>query len=475
MRPTNRYLLFPFFLGMLLAMAGCQKNTAENLFPSDEVGRLTLHFNLTPTGSTRGYADGVTELYYEVKDGALVPCGIPVMTRAIGDGNVADGGGMADLTVFLVGTSDRIVARQSFSALSDATTQTIIFNNVEMGQYTVYAYANTEGNDWFAMPGAGEASFAAYKDALLKPLDGTASPFVGNGRMPLTGKKTVAIKYGDNNETIEMIRPVGKLTVSIINNKNITIEPTNFSLGNIFPKTGYAFPHDAILPQDAVSNPYYELPNLSVAKTILPNVTYNVYETLMYESENDEAIHVSMAYKTESVTIRDFTGALNSIQTGTKIIIKLVGVDLYLSVNPETKELIMVPASEFDEYCVWNLYGSGNQNRPIEHGVFDGYYIASELFKIVTTKKPNDLFLRFEGSVEATEIDDLKYNIDSKTFSINASDPSLFQLFSVGDVEVGTGGIDKDVLEKIENSELTHELTDIWRNQHIKLNILFKD
>ena len=195
----------------------------------------------------------------------------------------------------------------------------------------------------------------------------------------------------------------------------------------------------------------------------------------MYESENDEAIHVSMAYKTESVTIRDFTGALNSIQTGTKIIIKLVGVDLYLSVNPETKELIMVPASEFDEYCVWNLYGSGNQNRPIEHGVFDGYYIASELFKIVTTKKPNDLFLRFEGSVEATEIDDLKYDIDSKEFSIDASDPSLFQLFSVGDVEVGTGGIDKDVLEKIENSELTHELTDIWRNQHIKLNILFKN
>ena len=73
-----------------------------------------------------------------------------------------------------------------------------------------------------------------------------------------------------------------------------------------------------------------------------------------------------MSYKTEEVITEDVIKEIQKINTGTKIIIKLVGSELYLSVDPETKKLIMVPATEFNKYCVWLLNGSGKQNRPIK-------------------------------------------------------------------------------------------------------------
>ena len=436
-----------------------------------------MQFQLTPAAMSRSGDSGAVELFYTVEDNVLNPCEAPAnwpISRALGDGNVADGGGMADLTVFLVDANDRIVERQSLKALSDPTTQEITFRQLRLGTYTVYAYAHTEGNDWFAMPTESEISFANYKDAKLKLLDGTVPPTIANGRMPLTGKKEISVSFGDNSETIEMIRPVGKLSVSIINKRKKSINTTSFSLGKIFPSTGYVFPHNVVFPQNATSNPYYELPNLDRANiTVLPDVVYNIYETLLYESQNTSAIQISMDYNTEDVTLTNFTGSLNGIDTGTKIIIKLVGTDLYLSVNPDTKKLIMVSASEFNEYCVWHLYGSGNQNRPIEHAVFDGYYINSENLEIIYAKKPNDLFITFQGDVEATTMDDIKYDVNTEQFSNNAGDRSDFQFFSVGESNIETGDINKEILEQIDATQ-TRPLTTIRRNQDVRLNLVFQ-
>lgn len=478
MKSLIRYIYLSFCLFVLLGFSACQQNAENPLYNSEETGKLTLQFSMTSGASTRGDADGVTDLFYEVKDNKLVPCEAlarSVATRAVGNGNVADGGGMADLTVFLVDANDNIVARQSFGDLSAVTTQTVTFSYLRLGTYTIYAYANTEGNDWFTMPAEGETSFASYKDALLKPLDGTVSPVVGNGRMPLTGKANVTISEGTGNSArVEMKRPVGKLAVIITNNRNITVEPTSMSLGNVFPTTGYVFAHDAIYPMDAVANPYHQLPGLNADVTVVPHVTDTVYQTFLYESHPSAHIQINMSYKTEEVVVKNFTGNLNTIDSGTKIIIKLVGSELYLSVDPETKKLIMVPAAEFDKYCVWHLYGNGKQNRPIEHSVFRGYYMKPDDFSIVSSKKPNDLFLRFEGSAEQTTIDDLRYDINNNTFSINTSNPSYFQFFSVGESNTGTGGIDEDILEKIEQTETTQNLSDVHRNEFVRVHIVFK-
>ena len=95
-------------------------------------------------------------------------------------------------------------------------------------------------------------------------------------------------------------------------------------------------------------------------------------------------------------------------------------------------------------------------------------------FSIVSSKKPNDLFLRFEGSAEQTTIDDLRYDINTNKFSINTSNPSYFQFFSVGESNTGTGGIDEDILEKIEQTETTQNLSDVHRNEFVRVHIVFK-
>ena len=225
---------------------------------------------------------------------------------------------------------------------------------------------------------------------------------------------------------------------------------------------------------DAAANPYHQLPGLNADVTILPHVTDTIYQTFLYESHPSAHMQINMSYKTEEVVVKDFTGNLNTIGSGAKIIIKLVGSELYLSVDPETKKLIMVPATEFDKYCVWHLYGNGKQNRPIEHSVFRGYYMKPDDFSIVSSKKPNDLFLRFDGSAEQTTIDDLRYDINTNKFSINTSNPSYFQFFSVGESNTGTGGIDEDILEKIEQTETTQNLSDVHRNEFVRVHIVFK-
>lgn len=486
MKSPIRYIYLSFCLFVLFGFSACQQNAENPLYNSEETGKLTLQFSMTSAASTRGDADGVTDLFYEVKDNKLVTCEAPassVATRAVGDGNVADGGGMADLTVFLVDANDNIVARQSFGDLSGVTTQTVTFSYLRLGTYTIYAYANTEGNDWFTMPAEGETSFASYKDALLKPLDGTVSPVVKNGRMPLTGKANVTIQEGTGNSArVEMKRTVGKFAIIITNNRNITVEPTSMSLGNVFPTTGYVFAHDAIYPMDAVANPYHQLPGLNADVTVVPHVTDTIYQTFLYESHPSAHIQINMSYKTEEVVVKDFTGNLNTIGSGAKIIIKLVGSELYLSVDPETKKLIMVPATEFDKYCVWHLYGNGKQNRPIEHSVFRGYYMQlhPDDISIVSSNNPNKLYLRFNGDAEQTTIGysdfgNLRYDISTNTFSIDNSTPRCyFQFFSVGESNTGTGGIDEDILEKIEQTETTQNLSDVHRNEFVRVHIVFK-
>ena len=475
MKTKNLYTFLSILWCLLMGTTACHEEADNSPLPVEETGTLTMQFQLTPSGMSRSGYKEVTDLYYTVKDGVLIPCEAPVNhpeSRA-GDGNVAYGGGMADLTVFLVDANDKIVASQSLSALSNVTTQTVTFHGLELETYTAYAYANTIGNDWFTMPTENETSFTNYKDAQLKVLNGTVPPTIANERMPLTGKAEITVQYGGNNGTIEMIRPVARLTVTIKNDKDIAIEPSSLSLGNIFPATGYVFPHETILPQNATGNPYYVLPNLTMNATVLPNSSHLIYESLLYETQIDEAINVSMSYKSEDVTVQDFTGSLSGIDQGTKIIIRLTDSDLYLSIDPGTKELIMVSAAQFDENCIWYLYGSGGNKRPIEHSVYRGYYIDTQNHSITQSSKPNSYFLTFSGEASATIIDYIKYDISNSTFSVNNSNPSTFVLSSLTDAVTSESNISQEILEKISETE-TRPLMTIRRNQDVHLNIVFK-
>lgn len=51
---------------------------------------------------------------------------------------------------------------------------------------------------------------------------------------------------------------------------------------------------------------------------------------------------------------------------------------------------------------------------------------------------------------------------------------NFIQFFSVGESNTGTGGFNKEVLEKIEQTETTQNLSDVHRNEFVRVHIVFK-
>ena len=82
-------------------------------------------------------------------DGSLtVELTTAVPTRAVtpGDGDIYTGGGMEDLTLVLVNSMGNISEIQRISALTgeEQKIKSVTFVNLDVGNYMLYAYANTE-------------------------------------------------------------------------------------------------------------------------------------------------------------------------------------------------------------------------------------------------------------------------------------------------------------------------------------------
>ncbi len=477
----------------LFATVACHEDAVLPTSSPDETGSLTLQFQLTPASVTRGDGSGVTELFYTVQDGELVPCEAPKAmptTKAIGDGDVADGGGMADLHVFLVDAVDNIVARQSFSySTNPTTTQEVTFRGLTLdATYTAYAYANTVGNNWFAMPDADETSFATYKDALLKPLDEGEAPTIANGRMPLTGKQQFTIS-SDNLGTIEMLRPVARLEVDVINNRTAgtttdAITTGNIDFGSLFPKTGYVFKHDEMYGADK-GNTYFPL-NSSEEHPVLPGSSHVVLNTLLYETTGSE-ITLSMNYKYANFNYEEDM-ASNKVQgnitTTTKMVIKLYQSDntsskdhfLGLEKDESGYHLVLIPAEGLENNSIWYLDGQGNGKKRGLHNLAYDVYINLDNSTLSYTSSPY-IFSFSSSSNGAFPIGDGYYLAYDSTrtppFYVSTTKTTLFQFYTY--VEGTGGGSISNKPINIEESTETESkpLTAIYRNQYVKINIVF--
>ena len=107
-----------------------------------------------------------------------------IATRAItpGDGNASDGGGMNDLIVVLVNNDqvagNRVEATASLSDLSSSQRQTVSFDNITLGSYSLYAFANHNGNSLFSATAfaslqKGDNFTQAMADAAFASLSGS--------------------------------------------------------------------------------------------------------------------------------------------------------------------------------------------------------------------------------------------------------------------------------------------------------------
>ena len=199
-----------------------------------------------------------------------------------GDGTAADGGGIArttadpdkpDLWVFLVSDDDdEIKARYPGAGLTDGhlhagfTTlrDTVSFEGITAGEYTVYAFANTEG---LALSGTPDLSTIADRDdleellfAALGTTPGTDTVRLLASRLPLAATAPLTVTENKNGSaTVEMVRCLAKITVEMINQtteilsmpEHLSSPGLSVTLHKMNPNQGYVFPNDPDIPVGA--------------------------------------------------------------------------------------------------------------------------------------------------------------------------------------------------------------------------------
>ena len=463
---------------LLLATTACRQE-AENPLP-EETGSVTLLFEMQPTSDSRSENNDMINLYYTVKDGEITPCEAPVSIPAsrVPDGNTADGGGMADLTVYLVDTDNDIVRIDTFEELDNPITQAINYLDVATGTYTVYAFANTKGNDWFSLPSP-DQKFPNESSFYLKGLSGSA-PTVNNNRMPLTGKLTLEIGPNASGiRTVSMLRTVGKLTLGFTAAEGKAITLNNLSLTGILPHTGYVFKQNSILPQNATTNPYASITD-NEAHTAIPGASHIIYDNYLYEAYVSAGFNVTLGYKGASFSAAQvIDGSLNGIGKEDLFLIKIKEVDLYLKLFKEGSvyQLRAVDASELDEACFWRLGQGGPTNRTLINNYFEvgmqmsngsiSFSNGGDMFTFGDDRTGYSVVLCEKGNSS----NQLTYNSTNGTFSVSSNGTPL-QFFSYTEEKNNkpftvNALIYKDVATQA-------PLIEIHRNQHVNVTLTFQ-
>ena len=212
-----------------------------------------------------------------------------------GDGNLAGGGGMEDLTLVLVNPVGRISEISQLSGLTGAeqTIKTVTFSNLDVGNYTIYAYANTqraqlsEARTLLANLTKGGSFTTATRDALFSAMSGTTTPRIHTSEpLLLTAFKEVEVGIGNSSEQIDLLRPVVWFEVRLFNHSEQEMQIQEISFSNFNPSTGYLLPHGGTIPSAAT---YRSLPSLEeytngTDMVVAPNTEQTIYETALFEN-----------------------------------------------------------------------------------------------------------------------------------------------------------------------------------------------
>ena len=254
-----------WILGLLLLLIGCSKEAAVP--PKEGRGSLTVVVASTPAGR------------------AVTP----------GDGNLMQGGGMEDLTLVLVNPVGMISEKVQLTGLTGSEQQIrrVTFQNLDIGNYLLYAYANTErtllseARTLLATLTVGQTFGAAERDALFTALTGRTTPTMdATHPMLLTAVKEVKIGVGNSSEQVDMLRPLVWFEVRMFNHSDEEMAIQNIAFSNFNPSTGYLLPHNGVLPGTVN---YRALPTLAEytggAELSVPaNTEATIYSVVLFEN-----------------------------------------------------------------------------------------------------------------------------------------------------------------------------------------------
>lgn len=227
--------------------------------------------------------------------------GEPQTKADTGDGNVADGGGIfidgntPDLVILIANSSGNIVATYpggtgelEGSPLPNSVS--ISFKGLGQGDYTVYAFGNTEG--FWSMKSGGSAvtsltalTTASQVEALqfqpeASDVDSHNCLKVLKNRLPLSAKGTVTLGASGNGKIeLPLLRCVAKVTARFENQfgSDLTLYHFSNTMKKMRPTAGYVAPHVNDFPVDPA-----DASDLTSGETTLSISDGEAYEEFWY-------------------------------------------------------------------------------------------------------------------------------------------------------------------------------------------------
>lgn len=252
----KRFLAYGFLA--LLTLFSCRREEATECG-----GTLSIRFSTVGLQETKATTPGDS-------------------TVTDGGGIYVDGEGVPDLVILIAnsitghGDYGKIVQKYPSNGTLQSSTSTVAvikfdFSALPAGEYTVYAFGNTEGL-WEMTTDDSDATLtslttAAQVEALhFKPIDTAEGAGLQKGRLPVSAKTTLTVSAGKNGEAyLELLRCVAKVTAIFKNNTGMKLEFTEYSndFKGLSPDCGYVLPHDPDFPDSA------EKGNLSASESSL--------------------------------------------------------------------------------------------------------------------------------------------------------------------------------------------------------------
>ncbi|MBR3562554.1 MAG: FimB/Mfa2 family fimbrial subunit [Bacteroidales bacterium] len=276
----------PLLIAILMCALSCGREERFDTGPDSGFGAIELR--LDSGGAMRVETKTLAD---SLKDGFFFNNVLVVLT----DNDCKVVGSVYKAYPYVPGVSDLQDAVAETSVMEDV----IHFEHLLPGNYQVYAYANIDATEW--QDGAISANeklvspgddFTQYLDRKLLSLNSsdTSVPVTPSTKMLLTGQKTIPVGLSVATETVDLLRPVVRVKVTVKNNTPFPVKVDTLFFSGFNPDKAYLLDHSnssglPVVPDGATYRELPAYPILSASPTtVRANSDSLVYKTLVYEN-----------------------------------------------------------------------------------------------------------------------------------------------------------------------------------------------
>lgn len=277
---------------------------------------------------------------------------------------------------------------QDAVAETSVTEDVIHFDHLLPGNYQVYAYANIDATQWQDsgnLISANEKTVAAGDDftpylsreLLALNSSDTSVPANPSTKMLLTGQKTVSIGLAVASETVDLLRPVVRVKVTVKNNTPFPVTVDDMIFSEFSPDKAYLMDHldPSGIPAVPDGVTYRALPAYPVLSanpsTISAESEAVVYQTLVYENvASDYTIAASFSMDRTSQSLSPLSLSLGRIGVGS---FGPIGIDILNSLPDGGYVDVLIINPRMTTRAGRLYYGTGDTNYAWESCGYSTY------------------------------------------------------------------------------------------------------